>query len=350
MKILIDLNHPAQFHLFKNTIKVLNNTEHNVFVFAKTKDILTNLLESEGIKYHNKKKTRRKNTKKAMLFSLISQEIGLFKFCMQNRPDIMLGTSIEICHIGKLLNIPAYIFNEDDAEVVPLVAKLAYPFAKGIVAPNVCSTGKWNKSKIGYEGYHELAYLHPNIFTPNYDYVKKYCGTEPYFILRFAKLEAHHDEGASGITDELAEEIISILEPYGKVFITSERSCNAKFKKYRINIPTIYMHDVMAYAQMYIGDSQTMAAEAAVLGVPALRFNSFAGKISYLEELEHKYGLTYAFLPNNQNFLINKIKEIVTKTNIKDEWNDKKSKMLSEKIELTSFIIELIENELKEKI
>jgi predicted glycosyltransferase len=33
---------------------------------------------------------------------------------------------------------------------------------------------------------------------------------------------------------------------------------------------------------LYIGDSQTMAAEAAVLGIPSIRFNSFVGKLVYL--------------------------------------------------------------------
>ena len=43
---------------------------------------------------------------------------------------------------------------------------------------------------------------------------------------------------------------------------------------------------------MFIGDSQTMTSEAAVLGVPSLRCNSFAGRISYINEQEFKYGLT----------------------------------------------------------
>jgi len=42
------------------------------------------------------------------------------------------------------------------------------------------------------------------------------------------------------------------------------------------------MHHVMAFASLYIGDSQTMAAEAGVLGVPFVRFNDFVGRIGYL--------------------------------------------------------------------
>lgn len=53
------------------------------------------------------------------------------------------------------------------------------------------------------------------------------------------------------------------------------------------------MHHVMAFASLYIGDSQTMAAEAGVLGVPFVRFNDFVGSIGYLRELEDKYELGY---------------------------------------------------------
>lgn len=49
----------------------------------------------------------------------------------------------------------------------------------------------------------------------------------------------------------------------------------------------------VAFASLYIGDSQTMAAEAGVLGVPFVRFNDFVGRIRYLRELEDKYRLGF---------------------------------------------------------
>lgn len=49
----------------------------------------------------------------------------------------------------------------------------------------------------------------------------------------------------------------------------------------------------MVFASLYIGDSQTMSAEAGVLGVPFVRFNDFVGRIGYLRELEDVYELGY---------------------------------------------------------
>lgn len=53
------------------------------------------------------------------------------------------------------------------------------------------------------------------------------------------------------------------------------------------------MHHVMAFASLYVGDSQTMAAEAGVLGTPFVRFNDFVGRIGYLDELEESQAHPY---------------------------------------------------------
>ena len=43
---------------------------------------------------------------------------------------------------------------------------------------------------------------------------------------------------------------------------------------------------------MYIGDSQSMAIEAALLGTPGIRFNDFNNKIGHLNELKNVYKLS----------------------------------------------------------
>ena len=115
----------------------------------------------------------------------------------------------------------------------------------------------------------------------------------PFFIMRFASLNAHHDSGIKGINTEIAQRLIDILAPHGTIYITSERPLEPQFEQYRIRINPLDMHHVMAFASLYIGDSQTMAAEAGVLGVPFVRFNDFVGRIGYLRELEDVYQLGF---------------------------------------------------------
>lgn len=344
-RILFHLGHPAHFHLFRNVISNFKKKGFQIDILIKKKDTLEELLQKEAFEYKNLLPRGRKDTKFGIFLGMLKTDIRLLSYCLKRRPDIMIGTSYAISHVGKLLNIPSINVNEDDWDVVPFYSKLSYPWAKSILAPSVCRVGKWEKKTIKYEGYHELAYLHPNNFSPEKEVVKKYFNPdEPYFIIRFAKLKAHHDTGIKGITTDLAKTMINILEPHGKIYITSEREMEPFFEKFRMNINPIDIHHIMTFSSLYIGDSQTMAAEAGVLGTPFIRYNDFVGKIGYLKELEEKYELGFGFKTDQSEMMIEKLKELVKINEIKKTWIPKKEKMLSEKIDVASFMSWFIEN------
>lgn len=344
MIILFHLGHPAHFHLFNNTISFLKNKNHEVLITIKKKDVLENLLTESGYDYINLMQGERQNGLLGIGTSLLKRNSALHKLTREIKPDIMIGTSPEITHIGTLQNIPSIVVNEDDWNIVPLFSLLSYPLSTHVVAPKCCKLGLWEYKGLKYESYHELAYLHPKYFIPDRTNIPFSNNGQKYCILRFAKLTAHHDFGKKGISFELAKKIIDLLQDHMDVYISSERKLEPEFEKYRININPKNMHHALAYADLYIGDSQTMAAEAAVLGTPSLRYNDFVGKIGYLEELEHKYGLTYGFKTNEEDKLISKIKELINNQNLKIEWCERRQKMLADKIDLTSLMIWLIEN------
>ena len=269
----------------------------------------------------------------------------MFRIARQFKPDILIGTDIVITHIGRLLKIPAIILNEDDELAVPLLANYGFRYSSCVLSPRICCFDRYQSKKIEYDGYHELTYLHSKYFEPDPKKVAKLkTENKKYFILRFAELTAHHDDGISGITTEIAQNLIEKLQREGRVYVTSERRLKPQFEKYRIQINPLDMHHALYFAQMYIGDSQTMAAEAAVLGTPSIRFNDFVGKLGYLEELEHKYGLTYGIKTSEPEKLYAKIEELLCTPNLKDEWQKRRQKMLSEKIDVTAFMVWFIEN------
>lgn len=295
MKILVYLGHPAHFHLYKNVIKNLKNDGHEVEVLIKKKENLEQLLQNSGIPYHNILREGRKDTKIGMAFGAIKRFWRELVFCIKEKPDLLTGTSVENSYVGPLLHIPVVYCGEDDAEVIPLQAKICYPGASVVLTPDSCDDGKWNGKTTKYPSYHELAYLHPNHFTPSADIVREQGinPDKPYAIMRFVKLKANHDDNIKGINKEVAIRLIELMKPHMDIYITSERALEPELEPYRIKINPIYMHDVMAYASLYIGDSQTMAAEAGVLGVPFVRFNDFVGRIGYLRELEDEYRLGF---------------------------------------------------------
>lgn len=344
MKILFHLGHPAHFHLFKNTIRNLKNNGHEITILIKSKDILEDLLLESNIEYLNILPQGRKDSLIGIAFGQLNQDLKMFNYVRKNRVDIMIGSSVTITHVGKLLRIPSISIGEDDAEVVPFYSYLSYPFADVILSPDSCNNGRWDKKTTHYNSYHELAYLHPNHFIPDKRIVEKYVSLEkPYFIIRFSKLGAHHDKGISGISDQAAEKIIKTLQLFGRVIINSEKELKPELESLRMEINSLHMHHLLAFANLYVGDSQTMAAEAAVLGTPSLRLSDFVGRLGYLEELEHKFDLTYGFKPSDLESLLIKIEEILKIHNLKEVWNIRKDKMLRRKIDFNKFLTSFIE-------
>jgi predicted glycosyltransferase len=156
--------------------------------------------------------------------------------------------------------------------------------------------------------------------------------------------KAHHDIGVKGLSLEQKLELINMLKPHGRIFITTEREIENELSEYQMNISPEKAHSLLAYATLLIGDSQTMTSEAAVLGVPSLRCNSFAGRISYLEEEEKKYGLTYAFLPEEFDKLKLKLTDLLQMDNLHEEWQKRRQIMLNNKIDVTGFMVWFVEN------
>ena len=316
MKFLIHLGHPAHFHLFKNILKFLEEKGHKVFLVINGKDILEELLIREKINYYKILNSKKGKTYFEMIYRQIISIFKLLIFSYRHKINLFLGSTPLVSHVGFITRKPSFLFVEDDAEIVPLFAKITYPFATYIVTPNVCSVGKWFNKKIGVDSYHELAYLHPNHFTPSKSIAEKYIKTSnDFFIIRFSKLGAYHDKGISGISNDIAKKIILDLKKHGDVYITSERVIDAELEQYRISVNPVDIHHLMAFSSLFIGDSQTMAAEAAVLGVPFIRFNDFVGKISYLNELENHYKLGYGINTHNLDQLFKKVKELLNNNN-----------------------------------
>jgi len=343
MRILIFLSHPAQFLFYRNPVIRLREKGHTVFILIKTKDILSDLLDEQGWTYFNILPTERGKSKISILRSLISRDISIYKFVRKNKIQLLAGSDASLAHVGKMLGIDVITTLEDDYEVIRHLAKLTYPFTTRILVPDICHVGKWTKKKIGYSGYMKLSYLHPNVFTPDKS-VLHISEDQPYFIIRLSKLGAHHDFGEKGISGEFLDKIISLLETHGKVYISSENELPEKYGSLRLNIPASAIHHYLCYAQMLICDSQSMAVEAAVLGTPSIRISSFSGRISVLEELEHKYKLTFGIKAEDENKALKTISELLSLNNLKSIFHQRRDIMLYDKIDVSAFVLWLINN------
>ena len=89
---------------------------------------------------------------------------------------------------------------------------------------------------------------------------------------------------------------------------------------------------------------QTMATEAAVLGVPAVRCNSFVGKndMGNFRELEERYKLIFNY--STPEAAVAKSVELIKTPGLKAAWEDKRRRLLRGKIDVTAFMVWLVEN------
>jgi uncharacterized protein len=343
MKILFYLAHPAHFHLFKNVIVKLNAKQCETLVTIKKKDVLEQLLKENGLKYYNVLPTGRKNSRTGIFLGLFQRGLRHLSLVKRRGVGMIVSSAAEMGPIARLVGIPFVNIFEDDLTLFPIYTRVFGPFINSLVVPASCRTASLEYKTIKYDGYQELAYLAPKYFTPDYSKVENYFDSmKRNFLIRFAQLSAWHDTGVTGLNEHVTEKIIEILEPHGRLLITSEVPLHGKYEQYRLSIPASDMHHALYFADMYIGDSQTMTAEAAVLGTPSLRFNDFVGKLGYLEELEHRYALTYGIKTSEPEKLFAKVQKLLKTNDLKAEWKRRRAKMLGDKVDVVDFISDLL--------
>jgi len=343
MRYVFYLGHPAHFHLFSNVIDELR-TRHRVKVLCRSKDVLEDLLQDAGWEYTNVLPRNRGDNPAAIAWGLLKREARLLRLCLRERPDVLVGCPPELAQVGWLRRIPAIIPVEDDDDVIPRFARLTYPFCTAIVAPVGCGVGGHGYKTCFYQGYHELAYLHPARFVPDRGKATPlWKGREAFSIVRLARLTAHHDKGIRGLADADVDSLIEKLSPVGAVWISAERPLPERFETLRLPIVGADIHHALAFARVLVSDSQTMTMEAAVLGTPSVRYSDFAGRISVLEELEKKYGLTLGIKAGDRSALLAAVDETLA-AGEPAVWAARRDLMLADKVDVSAYLIRLLEN------
>lgn len=337
MKVIFDILHPAHVHFFRIAIAQLKAEGHQVLITTRDKEITHRLLDLYQMKYIPL--SREGNTKGALARELISRNLKLLKIVRQERPDVMASIGgISTAQVGFLSRTRNVIFY--DTENATISNLISYPFTSEVVTPDCYQGWVPKKNHVPYAGYHELAYLHPNRFSPDRKLLCEHGvdPEKPFSVVRFVSWKALHDVKAKGFSQEEKQVLAQTLEQFGKVNITSETPLPEEFEKYRLPIPPHQIHHLLAFAKLFIGESATMASESAVLGTPFVYLDA-VGR-GYTDEQEQKYGLGFNYRPRQVTESIDKAKSILSE-NLKDsdQFKELHARMISEKIDVTEFIL-----------
>lgn len=336
MRILIEITHPAHVHFFRNSIFEFQKKGHTVTVTTRQKDVTVELLENFKIPFTILSKIGR--GKLTLVGEMITRDVRLWNFCRKFKPDILTGIGgISAAHVGWICRKPVVIWT--DTELATVLHKLTYPFATACYSPDSFPKSLGRKHHF-YPGLHELAYLHPNRFTPDVEVVKS-LGIDPakkYCLIRFVSWEAHHDIGQHGFATGQKLQFVKEMTKYARPYISSESPLPKELEAYRLNIPPHLIHHVVAFATLYVGEGATMASESAVLGVPVVYVNTL--KLSNINMLE-EYGLVKQTIDTKQ--ALRQSLDWLSDPKTKEKCASARRKLLSEKIDVTPFVVQTIE-------
>jgi uncharacterized protein len=333
MNIFVNISHPAHVHLFKNAIEIMCRNGHNVIIGARKKEFTLALLKAHNIKHVVL--TKKGTGLTGLIKELLEQQIKISKIIKNHSIDIMLQMNgIFNAPVGRFYHIPTLAFS--DTENDKWANRFSFTLSQHVFSPTCFNHnigGSW-KNQIHYPGYHELAYLSPR-------YISDKIVAENKFLVRFVGWGAGHDIGEKGLSDKQKIELVNILKKFGAVYISSEAPLPEEIASFAHTLHPSEIHNFMMKCKMVIGESATMASEAACLGIPAI-FISDTGR-GYTTEQDNKYGLI-------KHYRLNQWKKIVDRLHqwgpqdMTNEWQKKRWNMLKDKMDVTSWLVDLVQD------
>ena len=337
MRILIDIGHPAHVHYFKNFIRIMEDKGHKFFVTARDRDCIQDLLKQYDIQYVNRGKGA--TSRLGKLFYILKADLLLLWYSLKFKPDIYLSHfSIYTAHAATILRKKCIMTGDTDSNTSH---KYSIPFISAFLSPS-CFQYNYGKKQVFFNSFMELMYLHPNYFTPNMDTIKNIIpnNNKKNVLFRFVSWNAHHDTGMSGISMKIRKELITTLEPYCNIFISSENELDDSLKKYQLHIDPHLMHDFLASIDFLLAESATMSSECAVMGTPAIYYDA-KGRC-YTKEEDEVYNLVWNF--EDTEGIVERALKLAQTDNLKELVKLNHGRLLNDKIDPTAFLVWFIEN------
>lgn len=347
MKVGIIIYTPAQVHFYKNIIKRLRNDGHDVYVLARGYGETLDLLNELQIPHYSFTKAPVSRLGKA--FNLPIDVYRAYRYLKPMNVDVITGYGIVNTITSRLLGATDIVYNDSEPIAAPpsytMQVRIFKLLTNAIITPSSFRESLGGK-QVKVDSFKEMAYLHPDYYRPN-DNIYALLGinkSEPYTLLRFNAFDAVHDMGIKGFSPGDKIELVRGLEKYGHVFISAEGSVPEEIKPNVLHTPKNRIHDVIYHAKLLVTDTQTMATEAALLGIPTIRCNSFVGPkdMGNFIELENTYGLMFNY--NDPGKAIDKALELAAIKDLAAIWQQKMNKLMSNSVDINDFMAWFIEN------
>jgi predicted glycosyltransferase len=336
---MFSVDHPAWAHQFHSIVERLRARGDEVLVLAIDKDGAAELLRSYNIPYVLCAKGTGKNiVEKGWLF---------FRLCgnhtmhaLRFRPDILIGRASPMMAVAAWVCRKPHLLYED-TEVSKFSLNICKRFSSKIITPRTFLTDLGPKQE-RVDTYKELFYLHPDVFTPDREALKKvgFNPDEPYVLVRFVAWNASHDVGKHGLSDAEQLSLVRRLEAAGvRVWVSSEKPLTPEMEAYRLRTPYAMAHHVLAFARLVYSEGATMASEAAILGVHAMYVNVIQSGST--REQSERFHLLYNYNEGDDRYerALAKALELLSDPYLEQKGQEKRKKLLAEKVDINDYFI-----------
>ena len=340
MRIVFVVYHPVDPNItFSIASDVIQNGGDCMYLIVEKEGIIEEIVKQKGYKYKvvgsSSETVLGKFLTAVTIIPKMRRNIDKFN------PDIVFSPAAPYTSFSMLLSrIPLVCWEDTET------ATFNYRFSMWRIDCLLLIDSYYREIKenkvLRFDGYKELAYLHPSIFKLDPSVLSELglSKDDTIVLMRFSALHAMHDLGLRSeavSNDNLILRFIQRIEDEydAKVFISvTERDLDERFEKYKLKLhPNKYVH-LLSYCSLYLGEGTTTASEAGVLGVPWIVVRN--KPLGYLNDQENKYKLGYRLDNLEEAFAKSEI--ILKNKENKLLYEERQKRMISDKINVPRYL------------
>lgn len=301
---------------------------------VRSDDVTQSLLKQSKLRFSEYGASSKKYVPES--FSSFRDKMSLVKKLRSYDPDlILLINEPPPSPYSNILNIPSVVFVN---RLLGENKKTIFNSADKIVVPDCYHFDVPKGKKLSHTSYHSLASLHPNRFTPD-EGVLDELETEPesYVFVSFEREKKGHSSDDTYLRRKEKIDLVRNLDENRKVFIDGRGSVPDPLREYLPRIPLNKYNDLLAFSELAVGTNPEVLSGAGVLGVPWIYLSKYPTPVLEEQEVHYEIG--------TQVEDIEKAKEISEKllsNEIKIDFKDIRKEILDDKIDLTSWMIEML--------
>jgi len=338
MHYLFFTNTPAHVHLYRNAVAELLDRGDEVTILAREDECSTALLDWYDLPY--RLYGRLGSGKRSLVRRLPVWAARIVREARRVDPDLVFGIGPYAALAGAVTRTPTVLVTDSEPT---LDGTLSRPFVTAILTPEAYRRHLGPKHFV-FRGFKESAYLHPAVFRPQVD-VHEALGLdadEPFAIVRFNSFAGHHDFGKRGFTRAQRRTLLETLAESVTTFVSDEagRMDLDDLPARRYDLHPALIHDALAGAELLVADTQTMVTEAALLGTPAVRSNSFVGA----DDMGNFLSLEAAGLVENVRAfdeVLDAVTTLLADDDRAETWARRRDAFVADTVDLTQLLLQV---------